>query len=55
MAIKQHISNHRDVHSPDHQGMRFGQHLQVIILKQPGLAFIIYFFEMHGAKIGKLG
>ena len=33
--------------------MGFGQHFQEIILKQAGLSFIIYFFKMHAAKIGK--
>lgn len=55
IAVIKHISNHRQVHTPDHQRMRFGQHLEVIIFKQAGLSFIINFFEVHAAKIGKLG
>ena len=40
-----------DIHAPDHQRVGLGQRLQEIIFEQPGLAFIMDFFEMHGAKI----
>ena len=53
IAVIKHIHNHGQVHAPNNQGMCLGQHLQVIILKQPGLAFIVNFFELHSAKIRK--
>jgi hypothetical protein len=31
--------------------MRFGQHFQVVALKQASLAFIMDFLELHTAKI----
>jgi hypothetical protein len=53
ITVIKHISNYRNIHSPDHQGMGFGQHFQVIAFKQPGLALIVDFFKFHGAKIRK--
>ena len=49
----QHIPHDGDVHSPNDERMRFGQHFQKIILKQASLTFIVDFFELHGAKIPK--
>ena len=34
--------------------MRLCQHFQVITFKKAGLPLIIYFFEVHGAKIRKV-
>jgi hypothetical protein len=34
--------------------MRLCQHFQVITFKKAGLPFVIYFFEVHGAKIRKV-
>ena len=50
------IGQDRDIHSPDYQWMGLGQCFQEITLEKPGLPLIMYFFEMHGAKIrsGKL-
>ena len=55
VAVKEHINNYGQIHSPDHQRVCFGQHFQEIILKQTSLSFIMYFFKMHAAKIGKMG
>src|SRR5260221_5180881 len=47
MAQIQKINHYRHVQSPDYQRMRFGQHFQVLVPKQLGLTFIMYFFEFH--------
>jgi hypothetical protein len=49
----QKITHDGDVHAPDDQRVRFGQHFQKIVLEQSGLPFIVDFFELHGAKISK--
>ena len=33
VAVKEHINNYRQIHSPDHQRVCFGQHFQEIVLK----------------------
>ncbi len=48
-----HVTENWNIHSPDHQGVGLGQHFQKTILKKAGLAFIMNFFELHGAKIVK--
>jgi hypothetical protein len=55
VAVIEHVNNYRQIHSPDHQRVRFGQHFQEIVLKQTSLPLIMNFFKMHAAKIGKLG
>jgi hypothetical protein len=46
-------SHDGDIHTPDDQRIGLGQCLQEIAFEQTGLAFIMNFFEMHGAKIRK--
>ena len=50
-TVIQHIDHNRQIHSPDHQRMCFGQHFQVRIFEKLGLPFIMNFFEFHGTKI----
>ena len=50
------VAEDGNIHTPDNQWMRLGKCFQKIVFKQTGLPLIVYFFEMHGAKIrsGKL-
>jgi hypothetical protein len=50
-TVVQEIYNYREVYAPDHEGMRLGQHLQVVTLEQLGLPFIMYFLEFHDSTI----
>jgi len=46
-AVVQHINNYGQINTPDHQWMRFRQHLQVLVFEEPGLSFIMNFFKIH--------
>ena len=52
-AVIQHIYHNRQIHPPDNQRMCFGQHFEVRVFEKLSLPFIMYFFELHEAKIRK--
>lgn len=47
IAVIQHKADHRKIHAPDYQWVGLGKHLQVIIFKETGLAFVMNFLELH--------
>jgi hypothetical protein len=51
ITVIQHIDDHRDIHTPYHQGMRFSKHLQVLILEQLRLPLIMNLFKLHNSII----
>jgi hypothetical protein len=50
-AVIQEIYNDWHINAPNHQGMRLGEHLQVVIPEQLGLPLIMYFLEFHDSTI----
>jgi hypothetical protein len=49
-AVIKHINHDRQVHSPDHQGMSFGQHFKKTVPEQSCLALIMNLLKFHNDK-----
>src|SRR5690606_25624197 len=47
IRINRKSDKYRHVHGPYYQRMRFGEHFQVIVLKQSSLSLIMNFIKFH--------